>query len=87
MNTQQLIYTETDHKGQWQVVHSVDCKEGQAAHRYASGNGTGDQTNWDKYTVASREEFLEKLRHVYGDDEVTEFIQPNTNWQPCVIVP
>ena len=87
MHTQQLIYTDTDHKGQAHVVHSLDCNEGQAAYRYASGNGQGDQANWDKYTVASREEFLANLRHVYGDDEVAEFIQPNTNWEPCVIVP
>ncbi len=84
MDKQTLIYTETDHKGQWQVIHSADCAEGRLAHNYASGNGYGDQTNWDRYTVTTREEMLNKLAGVYGQEEMEEYIAPNAKWEPCV---
>jgi hypothetical protein len=86
MTTQTLIYTEQDHKGQVQIVHAADCAEGKRAHAFASGHGHGDQANWDKYTVASREELLSNLRGIYGAEEVDEYIIPQVKWEPCVKV-
>ena len=87
MNTQTLIYTEEDHKGQFQVVHAADCAEGKKAHGFASGYGRGDQRNWDRVDNATgRDELITELRNVYGDEEVEDYILPNIKWEPCVKV-
>ena len=86
MNNQKLIYTEKDHKGQAQVIHAADCREGKAAKAYASGYGQGDNCNWDTYTAETREAFTNKLRGIYGDEEVDEYIIPDAKWEPCVTI-
>lgn len=82
MTTQTLIYTDQDHKRQLNVVHAEGCREGQKAHRYCVDAG-----NWDRVENATtREELINELRNVYGDEEVDGYILPGIKWEPCVTV-
>ena len=79
-----LIYIQRDHKDRANRVHDFSCQEAKAGHRWASGNGFGDQANWDLVECETRQDLINELIKVYGQEEWDDYLSEHIKWEPCV---
>ena len=74
-----LIYTDTDGKGNTDVVHASTCRDGKALLRKAK-----DNWNWQIFEASSRDEAFAHLDATEDLDGL--FSEPTIHYCACVTI-